>query len=56
MLCAQFRAKQTNFDPLNGRKCQKHLKKPQKRNLARNINHMIIDFDSNHFNTLTYTE
>ena len=32
----------------------KTLKKPKKRNLARNIKHMTILFDSNHFNTLIY--
>ena len=36
------------------RESTKKLKKPQKRNLARNIKHMTIVFDSNHFNTLIY--
>ena len=44
-----FRAKQTKFGPLYARKCQKHLKKPKKRNLARKFKHMTIFFDSKLF-------
>ena len=34
----------------------KTLKNPQRRNLARNLEHMTIVFDSIHFNTITYTK
>ena len=54
LLCAMFRAKKTRFEPLY--ELSKSHKKPQKRNFARNINYMIIVFDSNHFSTITYTE
>ena len=47
---AKFCCKQTKFLPLYARKYQKCLKKPLKRNLARNFKHMTIVFDSNHFN------
>ena len=55
MLRAKFRAKQTKIEPFYAIKCQKRLKKPQKRNLAHNFKHMRIVFDSNHFNTIIYT-
>ena len=32
------------------------LKKPQKRNIARNFKNMTTVLDSNHFNTITYTK
>ena len=51
---AMFRAKQTKFEPLDAR-VSKTLKKPQKRNLARNFKQMTIVFDYNHFNSITYT-
>ena len=38
------------------KKVPKTLKKPQKWNVARNLKHMNIVFDSNHFNTITYTK
>ena len=35
---------------------KKRLKKPQKHNLARNLKHITIVYNSNHFNTITYTK
>ena len=51
-----FHAKQTMFELLVTRKCQKWLKKPQKRNLERKFKHMTILSDFNHFNTKIYTK
>ena len=44
------------FVPLYARKCQKRLKKPQKRNLARIFKRMTIVFNSNYFKTIIYTK
>ena len=52
MLHTKFHAKQPKFEPLYARKCQKRLKKPQTRSLARNFKHMTIFWDSNHFNKI----
>ena len=48
------RAKQTKFEPLDAR-VPKTVKKPKKRNLARNFKQMTVLFDYNQFNTITYT-
>ena len=55
-VCAKFCGKETQFELLYAKKCPKRLKKPEKRNLARNFKHMTIAFDSNHFHRLTYTK
>ena len=38
------------------RESAKKIKKPQKCNLVRNMKHMAIVFDSNHFNKILYTK
>ena len=53
---ATFDVKQTKFELFFTRKCLKHLKKPRKCNLGRNVKDMTIVFDYNLFNTITYTK
>ena len=55
-LRAKFRAKPTKFEPLYAKNCKKRLKKPQKRNLARNFKNMSIIIDSLLFHTIIYTK
>ena len=54
-MCAIFRGKQSKFNHFM-RESAKNAKKPQKCNLARNIKHMTIVFDSNRFKTIIYTK
>ena len=56
MFYAEFHGKQTKFQPLFARKCQKRLKKLQYRNLARNFKHTTIVFDYKNFITIIYTK
>ena len=46
-----FHAKETMFEPLYGRKCQKCLKN-HTHNLEHNFKHMTIFFDSKYFNKI----
>ena len=47
---------QTNQVLTTFQESAKTHKKPQKHNLERNFKHFTIDFDSNHFKTITYTK
>ena len=47
-----FRAKQTKFEPLSARKCQKRKNNSQNHYLVRNLQHMTIVFDSNLFHNI----
>ena len=53
MFGAMFRAKQNKFVPENAKKARKKL---EKSNLERNLKHITIVFDSNHYNTIIFTK
>ena len=56
VMCAKFDAKQTNFEAVYKRKCQKYIKKHKKSNFARIFKNMTIVFDCNHLDTIIYTK
>ena len=56
MLCAKFQVKQTMFEQVFVRKCQIRLKHFKNHNLACNLKHMTIFFDSTHLKIIIYTK
>ena len=54
VLCAMLRAKQTKFELLYAPKCQKSLK-THKIATKHVISTICLIFNSNHFNTIIYT-
>ena len=55
-MCAKFHDKKTKFEQLYVRKSKQNSLKPLKLTLARNLKHLTINFNSNHFNTTIYTK